>query len=424
MDDGCAEEEFLTEDEDDHNHSWQDYPSLSPFHAEHWPKSANCPINDVRDLIQQSLVSYFQISPSVELYINIGRVSTDAPAVRRLLLEVAEDNALWSSDNFVAALNIFTYEESAEVIWKLHTRGSHLLRPCHTPDYQEAVVTLSNKSAFKTRALTICQDQLLTIARELRASLCQPFSRLYDPARLTELEALLKQKSVSRRGNIESWVTAVSTPGLSHPNPVAFAAMMMGLPVPLGGGELGSADELNMLDLEKDKDPDLDDLREEFRPQFKGRFEGWLGATFTIGHSDRVFRAVYDELLIMMPFLRDPDVVDEMLGRYVSLCFSLRASQLHINPRARFLRLSDKPSKHHIYDGLETIHAFAKTEVCKEQEKQEKRRRKEERSRRKGAAKTGKESSSAQGAQTTNSTSKTPASRVNAGPSSTPARQP
>ena len=238
-DDECAEEEFPTGDEDD---SCQDYPSFSPFHADHWPKSADFPIDDLRDLIQQCLVSHFQIAPTLELYRGIARISTDAPTVRRSLLETVESNALWSPKNFAAALNIFAHEDSAEVIWKLHKRGSHLLRPCDAPEYRNAVFTLAKRSAFKSDALKICQDQLLIIGRELRASLCLPFSRLYDPARVAELEALLKQQSLSRRGNIESWVTAISTPGPSHPNPITFAAMMMGLPIPLADGELGGVE--------------------------------------------------------------------------------------------------------------------------------------------------------------------------------------
>jgi hypothetical protein len=321
MYDEYAEEEFLTEKEDADNDSWQDFRKLSPFHADHWPKSANYPINDLRDLVQQCLVSYFQTSPSLELYRGIGSISTDAPTVRQSLLETITSNALRSSDSFAAALNIFAWDDSAEAIWKLYTRGSHLLQPRHAVEYQNAVLTLGDKSAFKSRANKICQDQLIIIARELRASLCMPFSRLYDPVRTTELEAILKQTTLSRRGNIETWVTAISTPAPSHPNPMAFAAMMVGLPVPLDG-ELGGPEELNMLDLEKDMDPDLDDLREEFRPQYKSRFEGWLRATFSIDKSDLVLRAVYDESLTMMPFLRDPDVVDEMLSRYVSLLLS------------------------------------------------------------------------------------------------------
>jgi hypothetical protein len=416
-DDGCAEEEFPTGDEDD---SWQDYPSFSPFHADHWPKSADFPVDGLRDLIQKCLVSHFQIAPSLELYRGITRISTDSPTARRSLLEIVESNALWCPENFAAALNIFAYEDSAEVIWKLHKRGSHLLRPYDAVEYQNAVVTLATKSAFKSDALKICQDQLLTIGRELRASLCLPFSRLYDPARVAELGAILKQQSLSRRGNIETWVTAISTPGPSHPNPVTFAAMMMGLPIPLAGGELDSVEEMNMLDLEKDTDPDLDDLREEFRPRFKSRFEGWLGATFAIGKSAQVFRAVYDELLAMMPFLRDAEVVDEMLSRYVSLSLLFLVYFPLLIHRMLLLRISDKPSKHYVCDGLETLHSFVKTEVCKEHTQQEKRRLKEARTRRKRAANPGQASSSSQGTQAANSTPRTTASRINAGPSSMP----
>jgi hypothetical protein len=315
------QDEFLTEDEDDDSHSRQDYSSPFHFHADHWPKSTSFGINDIRDLVQQSLVSYFETAPSPEMYRVITSISTDATTIRRSLLEAAESNALWSSDNFAAALSIFTCEDSTETIWRLLSRGAHLLRTSDTPDYQNAVVSLSTKSAFKPRALTMCQDQLLSIAREFRASLCLSFSRLYDPARVAELDALLKQRPVSRTSNIESWVSAVSTPGPSHPHPMAFAAMMMGLPVPVpvGGGELGGVDELNMLDLEKDRDPDLDELREEFRPQFKERLQGWLGATLAVGKQDKVFRAVFEELLTMMPFLRDPEIVEEMVNRYVAL---------------------------------------------------------------------------------------------------------
>jgi len=162
-------------------------------------------------------------------------------------------------------------------------------------------------------------------------------------------------------------------------------------------------EELNMLDLDKDGDPDLEDLREEFRPQFKARFEGWLGATLTIGKPDQVFRAVYEELVVLMPFIRDSCIVDEMLGR-----------------------LSDKPSRLHIYDGLETIHSFVKTEVCKEQAQLEKRKRKEARGRGKAAAKHDQASSSTQGVQAPGSASKMSASRnsTRAGPSSMPMRQP
>lgn len=416
IDDEDDEDELLTEDEnDDDSHSWQDYSSPFHFHADHWPKSTSFAIDDIRDLVQQCLVSYFETAPAPELYRVITSISTDAPTIRRSLLEAAESNALWSSDNFAAALSIFTCEDSTETIWKLLSRGAHLLRPSDTPDYQNAVVSLSTKSAFKPRALTMCQDQLLSIAREFRASLCLSFSRLYDPARVAELDTLLKQKSVSRTSNIESWVSAVATPGPSHPHPMAFAAMMMGLPVPgpVGGGELGGVDELNMLDLEKDKDTDLDDLREEFRPQFKERLQGWLGATLAIGKQDKVFRAVYEELLTMMPFLRDPEIVEEMVNRYVTLfTFPCMLPRANLTPARRFLRISDIPSKQHICEGLETLHCFVKSEICKEQDKLERRRRRE--------VKVKRVARGTQAQSSTSRASRTPAAPTNSGPSSRP----
>ncbi len=341
MDDEDDEDEFLTEydddDDDDDSHLWQDCPSSFHFHADHWPKSADFAINDLRDLVQQSLLSYFEVTPSLDMYRAIRSISADAMTVQRSLFEAAESNALWSSDNFAAALSIFAFEDSAgEAIWKLLSRGTHLLRPRDAPEYQLAVAALATKSTFKSRALTICQDQLLSTAREFRASLCLSFSRLYDSARVAELEALLEQRSLSRTSNIENWVTAVSTPGTSNPHPMAFAAVMMGLPLPVpdGGGEMGGLDEFNMIDFERDKDPDLDDLRDEFRPQFKERFQGWLGVTLTIGKEDKVFRAVFEELLAMMPFLRDSDIVYEMISRYVPfLAFSYTAFQCRHNPR-------------------------------------------------------------------------------------------
>jgi hypothetical protein len=395
------------DDEDDDSHSWQDYSSPFYFHADHWPKSTGFAINDIRDLVQQSLVSYFETAPSPEMYRAIRSISAgaDQANIRRSLLEAAESNALWSSDNFAAALTIFACEDSTETIWKLLSRGAHLLRPCDAPDYQNAVVCLSTKPTFKTRALAMCQDQLLSIAREFRASLCLSFSRLYDAARVAELEALLKQKSVSRTSNIESWVSAVSTPGPSHPHPMTFAAMMMGLPVPVpvAGGELGGVDEFNMLDLEKDTDPDLDDLREEFRPQFKERIQGWLGATLAIGKQDKVFRALFEEFLTMMPFLRDSDIVDEMVNRYVAhFAFPCVLPGANITPR-RFLRISDIPSKSHICEGLETLHGFLKSEICKERAKLERRQRKEVKAKR-----------FARGPKAPNSTSRT--SRTSAAP--------
>ncbi|KAI0269337.1 hypothetical protein BC834DRAFT_624032 [Gloeopeniophorella convolvens] len=356
-----SEEDTLTDDDED---AYDDYSEWSPFTPDHWPRSANFPVNDIRDIVQETLVSCFQILPSLELYNSTKRISTDPLGAQQSLLKTAESNAFASSDNFAAALNIFAHERSADTVLDLLKRGSHLLRPRDTAIHQVALRALSLKSTHKPQAMKICHDQLLVVARELRAALCVPFSRLYDPVRVTELDALLKQRSLSRASNVESWVSAVSTPASSMPNPVAFAAMMMGLPVPppIAEGEIDGPEEINMIDLEKDRDPDLDDLREELRPQLKSRFESWQRTMQDVARSGNAFRQVIGELLALMPFLSDNEIIEEMLAR-----------------------LSDKPSKHYIYDALDSVHSFVKDELRKIQIQREKQNRKEAKAQRRTA---------------------------------------
>jgi hypothetical protein len=78
--------------------------------------------------------------------------------------------------------------------WRLHTRSAHLLRLRDAFDYQTTVHALGNDPAFKSCAQKICENQLLAIAGELHAELGLPFSRLYDSARVMELEVLVKQR--------------------------------------------------------------------------------------------------------------------------------------------------------------------------------------------------------------------------------------
>ena len=88
------------------------------------------------------------------------------------------------------------------------------------------------------------------------------------------------------------------------------------------------------------------------------------------------------------------------------------------------LRISDKPSRHHICDGLEALTAFVKAEVCREQAQSDKRKRKDTRAKRKTTARTEQASSSARGARAPNSTSGNTAARTNPGSSSAPVYQP
>jgi hypothetical protein len=59
----------------------------------------------------------------------------------------------------------------------------------------------------------------------------------------------------------------------------------------------------------------LDDLREEFRPKLKDRFEGWYLLTQTMRGGGAVLFKIYAQAIEMMSFLQAPDAMAEMLNR-------------------------------------------------------------------------------------------------------------
>jgi hypothetical protein len=98
---------------------------------------------------------------------------------------------------------------------------------------------------------------------------------------------------------------------------MAFAAMMMGFPLGPPAGSLDETDLLAYVDLNK-PDPDLDDLREEFKPQLKPRFETWNLYVQTMSKDcTGILHRVYAKIVELMPFFRGLDVVQEMVNRYV-----------------------------------------------------------------------------------------------------------
>jgi hypothetical protein len=76
------------------------------------------------------------------------------------------------------------------------------------------------------------------------------------------------------------------------------------------------ADILSYVDLDQD-DPDLDDLRDTYRPNLKAIFEGWVHVGQTLKGGSLVLAKLYLKALEMMPWLRAADVVEEMANRYV-----------------------------------------------------------------------------------------------------------
>jgi len=97
-------------------------------------------------------------------------------------------------------------------------------------------------------------------------------------------------------------------------------------------------------------DPDLDELREEFRPRLKERFDGWVRVATGMnkGAGAGVAGRVYEKAVERMVFLKGGDVVEAMLAK-----------------------LRDRPSKNHVLIALEALVAFCK-KTSKRLEKQRK----------------------------------------------------
>ncbi|KDQ52030.1 hypothetical protein JAAARDRAFT_73311 [Jaapia argillacea MUCL 33604] len=306
------------------------------FHSDHWSDEINDLMIPLRKLVEEQLISVFKVSPSCNLWQSIRTISPDPEKAEINLTSIIASIATNSSDTFAAALEIYTLENQTYTLVSLLDSHFHLLRSRDAQPLQAAVATISRNPCFQTRALQMLEKELLDSARIIQAAVRTCFSQINDPTKTQELEQVLKlrHQSESRRDRVESWVDSVIAPGIAAPNPLVFAAMMIG--IPLGGTDNDDADPLGYLDLDPN-DPDLEDLREEFRPKLKDRFETWIMAAAEIKGGSTVLPRVYKEIVALLPCLRGTDVVDEMIQRLV-----------------------DKASKHHICDALEALSRFVK----------------------------------------------------------------
>ncbi|TFY67069.1 hypothetical protein EVJ58_g1859 [Rhodofomes roseus] len=331
----------IDEEEEDYAESdfIDDVPS-GPHPARHWSYRISSVVPALRDHIQAYLTDVFKRRPSLQLYRTLLAISGDQEVAHKELCGYLSSVATSSSDTFAAALDIWAYEcFSGEIATSLTTH-SHLLRPRDAGALQHAVTIMAQKAAYKHRAVQIMEKEMLDTTRALRNTLLISFAHLDAPAHRAEVQAILKMRpgAAGRQDRIEAWVDAISTPGTNAPNPMAFAAMMMGLPLVPGMDPLEDADPLGYLDLDPN-DPDLEDLREEFRPRLRQRFEGWVEtAPLILGGPVQLLKVCKD-IMEMMPFIRANDIVDEMVGR-----------------------LADKPSKHHVCDALDGLMQFVKVQ--------------------------------------------------------------
>ncbi|KAI8984817.1 hypothetical protein BD414DRAFT_489320 [Trametes punicea] len=311
----------------------------TPSHARHWSHRISSQMPHFRRLIQSAMLTVFKVSPSLRLYSALIGNSSDPQATEAELMSYLSQTATSCPEVFAAALDIHALENNTDEIAALLKTHGHLVRPRDAPILQSAVTTMAANPFYQLRGLELIEKELLDTARAVHAALLGPFSLLDTPENREEIAQIgrLRQAAAGRQDRVERWVDAISTPGMNAPNPMALAAMVMGLPiVPTMEGP----DEMELSYLEMDpSDPDLEDLREEFRPRLKQRFEGWTDTAVTVKGGSVVLQKVYRDVVQMMPFLRANDVVEDMLGR-----------------------LADKPSKQYLIEAVDALSAFVKVQ--------------------------------------------------------------
>ncbi|KAI0751841.1 hypothetical protein C8Q80DRAFT_1159709 [Daedaleopsis nitida] len=320
-------------------HDWlPKVPQTSnPSHAKHWSPRISAQMIHFRTHVHNAMTSVFKITPSLRLYSALLAHSTDPEGTSAELLSFLNRMATSCPEVFSAALDIHSLENNTVAIANLLSTHSHLIRPRDAPIYQSAITTLSGDPSHLLRSQEVIEKELLDTAAAVRSALVAPFSLLETAENRAEIEHILKLRpsAAGRQDRIERWVDAISTPGSNNPNPVALAAMVMGIVMPALDG-MEDADPLNYLDLDPN-DPDMEDLRDEFRPRLKQRFEGWTTTANVVRGGPSILVKVYKELTKTMPYLRMSDVVEEMLGR-----------------------LADKPSKQYLIDAVDALSAFVK----------------------------------------------------------------
>lgn len=311
-----TEDSCVDDDDESEDSAWR---CPCRYHARHWSRKMNQHRTHLRHLVQQSLRSTFKTTPSVLLYQCLLAIShDDAYETEEELLADLSEIATTSSDTFVAALDIHIADSNPDEIANLLDSHGYLLRPRDAPTLQDAVLVMAEDPAYRTQSLRIAEKELNDVVLAIRAAVHASFFKIQEKTHLDEFAEIckLRMSSQARRDRIERWVDAIVTPGTITMHPMAFAAMMMGFPI--GHGADGDdADPAGYLDM--DGDPDLEDLREEFRPKLKERFEGWTPTTSTMKGGSNILNRVYYKVVELMPFFKAPDFVEEMLSRYVQL---------------------------------------------------------------------------------------------------------
>ncbi|KAJ3513372.1 hypothetical protein NLJ89_g2993 [Agrocybe chaxingu] len=312
---------------------------LCNFRASYWPESLNRQRMLLRDCVETHLFTVFRQSPSIRLHHTLLAISGDLKATEVRISSLLSDIAGDSPDTLITALDIHLSNGDLPKISSLLESYMYLIRPRDAVSLQYAVATLDGTS-YSRQALRILEKELEDSLSAIHSSIRSCFAHIEEEPNKKELAEILNLRigTPARKARIEHWVEQVLTTSSGPMHPLAFTAMMMGLPMLPGVDEGDDADLLNYVDLDQN-DADLDDLREEFRPNLKLRFDGWVHLGETMNGGTPILARLYANAIEKMPYLRGADIISEMVGR-----------------------LRDRPNKNHLLEALSNLSSFAKVQ--------------------------------------------------------------
>lgn len=288
------------------------------FYAPHWSWRITDQQSRLRDLVHTALLDIFKVAPSGPLYSSMVSIAEDEDELEEDLHPILMSVAGRSSDNLSAALRIMSLNNRPDSVNNLLQAHKHLLRPQDAASLQFAVLIMSSNFFYRTHAISIVEEELLDVSDVFHAATRFSFCNIDSETNKSELISILalRRDSLHRRTRVERWVRNVLTPQVDTTHPMALAALMIGIPLPPGVEGHDEGDMLGYFEIDGD-DPEVEDLREEFRPNIKARLQGWLDTAVAIKGGPALLLKVYAKVIGDMPFLNGGDVVEEMSARYV-----------------------------------------------------------------------------------------------------------
>ncbi|KAL5512179.1 hypothetical protein ACEPAG_3464 [Sanghuangporus baumii] len=397
------------EDEDSNRGSQcssEDHDRDDMFYADHWNYRLVKQVPRFRQFIEERMIEIFKTAPSILLYTIIVNLSEDISVLDHLH-EILSWLAPTSTSSLATALGIYCNEGKFDQIASLLESHAFLLRPRESYAVHESVRELmtSDKPAHWELALRIAEKELLDTIETIRYSLLGPFASLDKKEARDELRRIihLSHGTTERQARVKRWVGAVSTPGMGAANPMAVAAMMMGMPIPVpipippqddagGGAGLNAAAAMaaaaasvafgnnGMMDLDP-HDPDFSGLREEQKPDLKGRFEDWvetvnyfgcLRAAFIIednkGEGERNtseggkdLEGYAEEVAIRESEKGEELLMNVFMSMHSSITWVLASDVVN----EMVTKLADDPSKQYICDALQSLSSFVEVQKNK-----------------------------------------------------------